>query len=143
MDFLLKFFFFLTLAFFMQSGMTYSKNKSGAECSAPFKTSCKAKITPELYIMIDDNCSGNVRTLEVDVTELELKSELFAKKFFAFFSDSTVSFEIRFSDQKVIIHLLDGSKTNMNQWRVYFKEKIAAQRASKGFVDFRTLVDMD
>ena len=104
---------------------------------------CKAVITPELYIMPDDKCSGKITVLEADITELELKSPLYAEKFFEYFGDKTVSFEVKYSENKVLIHLNDNGKKDLDAWRSFFKTKIEAQRKKSGIVDFRMNITVE
>jgi hypothetical protein len=113
--------------------------------SAYGQTYPKCKITSELYVMISDMNQPDARIFEADITALELKNEAAAEKFFAFFDDPRVSFEVDFRAQKVLVRLNDlpnEPKRSLQEWATYLKLKIQKQREQhEAFIDFRKLID--
>ncbi len=135
--------FFFTSNSGLQIAFPISKENFNIKNSQEEKGKCKAVVTHELYIMIDDMCAGDVNVLEADISELELKNQQIAEKFFELFDDPRVQFDVKFDENKVFIHLNDTNKKSLKDWQSYFKNKIAKQRADKGFLDFRKLISID
>ena len=100
----------------------------------------KAYITNELYIMLDGDAPQNARVFEADILELHLTTVEQANRFFGFFDDASVQFEINIITQKVIVTLIpDAEKQNwtLRNWAMFFKNKISAQREQFGiYIDF-------
>ncbi len=101
----------------------------------------KAYLTSELYIMLDGENPADAKVFEADMTEFGFTSLEQANRFFSFFNDPTVIFEINMATKKVVITLIpstDRQNWTLTEWQTYFKNKIVEQRNQLGYVDFTT-----
>lgn len=124
--------FFCMVAFFVSSSLVLAQNTEQLP---------KAYITNELYIMLDgDTAPQDAKVFEADILELHLATIEQANRFFGFFNDTSVQFETNIITQKVIVTLIpDAEKQNWNvqEWAMYLKNKVSAQREQFGiFIDF-------
>jgi hypothetical protein len=101
----------------------------------------KAYLTKELYVMIDTEGSTTATVFEADMSEFNFTTLEKANRFFNFFNDPMVSFTPDIATQKVTITITpttDKVDWQTEQWAMYFKNKIVAQRNNLGVVDFTT-----
>ncbi|AFM04505.1 hypothetical protein Fleli_2123 [Bernardetia litoralis DSM 6794] len=99
----------------------------------------KAYLTNELYVMLDGEAPVTSKVFEADMSEFNFTTSEQTTRFFNFFDDPMVSFDPNLTTQKVTITITPTSdKTNweLQEWAMYFKNKIATQREQLGFVDF-------
>jgi hypothetical protein len=100
----------------------------------------KAYITNELYVMLDGDAPQDAKVFEADILELHLATIEQANRFFSFFNDPSLQFETNIITQKVIVTLVpDAQKVNWTaqEWAMYLKDKVAAQREQFGtYIDF-------
>ncbi|AFM03437.1 hypothetical protein Fleli_0989 [Bernardetia litoralis DSM 6794] len=123
--------FFYMVAFFVSSSFVLAQNTQ-----LP-----KAYITKELYLRLDgNNTPQDAKIFEADILELHLATIEQANRFFGFFNDPSVTFETNIITQKVIVTLIpDAEKQNwnLNEWGMYLKNKVSAQRQQfEGYIDF-------
>jgi hypothetical protein len=98
-----------------------------------------AYLTSELYIMLDEEAPEDAKIFEADMSEFNFTSIEDANRFFSFFDDAMVSFAPDLSTQKVTITITptaDKVSWRLQEWAMYFKNKVATQREQLGFVDF-------
>ena len=89
--------------------------------------------------MLDGNTPEEAKIFEADMTEFGFTSLEQANRFFSFFDDAMVSFVPNLSTQKVTITITptaDKISWGLQEWAMYFKNKIVAQREQLGYVDF-------
>lgn len=99
----------------------------------------KAYLTNELYVMLDGESSATAKVFEADMSEFNFATSEQATRFFNFFNDPMVSFAPNLATQKVIITITpsaDKVSWQLEEWAIYFKNKIATQREQLGYVDF-------
>ena len=100
----------------------------------------QAYVTKELYVMLPtQEINREARVFEIDITELGLRTTEAAERFFNFFDDPYTSFHINIASQKVILTItptVDNENWNIDQWAMYYKNKVAQQRQQLGYVDF-------
>jgi hypothetical protein len=110
----------------------------GTSCFAQ-NNSPKAYLTSELYIMLDGNTPNDTQVFEAEINEFNFTSVEQANRFFNFFNDPMVTFVSNIDTQKVIITITptaDKTAWGIQEWAMYFKNKIVTQREQLGFVDF-------
>ncbi|MGF1533471.1 MAG: hypothetical protein ACFCUI_07195 [Bernardetiaceae bacterium] len=110
------------------------------QTTAELKALPVAKLTPELYVQIVDLPDTPPTAYVADISPLRLADQAAAERFFAHFDDKTrVVFTVFFAQQLVKIDLQspEGQPWTAQQWAMYFKNKIVAQRQAIGEVDFR------
>jgi hypothetical protein len=123
--------FFYVVAFFVSTSFVLAQNTE----SLP-----KAYITNELYVMLDVDAPQNTKVFEADILELHLATTEQANRFFGFFNDASIKFDTNVATQKVIVTLIpDAQKQNwtLQEWAMYLKNKVSAQREQFGtYIDF-------
>lgn len=98
-----------------------------------------AQVTSELYITLDYTAPADTKVFEADLAEFSFQSAEAAIRFFSFFNDPTVMFEVNPTANKVVITLIpstDRQGWTLTEWQTYFKNKIVEQRNQLGYVDF-------
>jgi len=89
--------------------------------------------------MLDGETSADAKVFEADMAEFGFTSLEQANRFFSFFNDDMVAFVPVMATQKVTITITptaDKTAWQLQDWAMYFKNKVATQREQLGFVDF-------
>ena len=100
-----------------------------------------AQVTSELYVTLDYTAPADTKVFEADIAEFNFPTIEAANRFFSFFNDASVSFEVDITTQKVVITLIPSTERQswtMTEWQTYLKNKIVEQRNQLGYVDFTT-----
>ncbi len=119
---------FFLLCFVMITSLCFSQN-----------TLPKAYLTNELYVMLDGESPATAKKFQADISEFNFTTSEQVNRFFNFFNDPMVSFVPNLTTQTVIITITptaDKANWQLQDWAMYFKNKVATQREQLGYVDF-------